>query len=103
MAKKPQWSQEREVRHVTFLRDEASARPKERKPGDKVIRYLDDVELRVGDKQLAFAEIIIGPNQDFPEAQQRVRTILEEAGYKAGAFEYPEITASNVALGSRKL
>jgi hypothetical protein len=96
MAKKPQWSQEREVRHVTFLRDEASAKPKERKRGDKIIRYLDDVELRVGGKKLAFAEIIIGPNQDITEAQQHLTVLLEESGYKAGAFEYPEITVSNI-------
>ena len=102
MAKKPQWSREKEVRHVTFLRDEASARPKERKRGDKTIRYLDDVELRVGGKQLAFAEIIIGPNQDIPETQSRLTVLLEEAGYKVGTFEYPAITTSNVQPWKQK-
>jgi hypothetical protein len=93
-AKQPQWSAEKEVRHVTFLQDDAKAKPKERKRGDKTIRYLDDVELRMHGKQLSFAEIIIGPNQDNKEAQSRLIALLTEAGYHVETPEYPAITAS---------
>lgn len=101
-AKQPQWLVEKEVRHVTFLRDAAKARPKERKRGDKTIRYLDDVELRMHGKQLAFAEIIIGPNQDSTEAQSRLTALLSEASYHVGTPEYPTITASQVQPWQQK-
>lgn len=96
MAKQAKWSVEREFRHATLIRDGASIRPKERKRGEKTIRYLDDVELRAGGRQLAFAEIMVGPNQDAAEAQTRITALLEEAGYKPGAFEYPAIAVSQI-------
>lgn len=102
MAKQPQWSAEKEVRHVTFFRDDAKARPKERKRGDKIIRYLDDVELRVHGKKLSFAEIIIGPNQDSMESQSRLTALLSEAGYNVGTPDYPAITASQVQPWQQK-
>ncbi len=102
MAKKTEWAIEREVRHVTFLRNDAKAKPKERTRGDKIVRYLDDVDLRVGGKHLAFSEIVIGPNQDFNEAQHRLVTLLDDAGYQAGAFEYPIIRGSQVQPWKQK-
>jgi hypothetical protein len=102
MAKQPQWLAEQEVRHVTFFRDDAKTKPKERKRGDKNIRYLDDVELRMKGKDLAFAEIIIGPNQDTTESQSRLTVLLAEAGYQVGMFEYPTITASQVQPWKQK-
>jgi hypothetical protein len=102
MAKQPQWSAEREFRHVTFLRNGANIQPNKRKRGDKTIHYLDDVELRVGGKQLAFAEIIIGPNQGIAEAQTRLTALLAEAGYQAGSLEYPRISPSEVQHWKKK-
>jgi hypothetical protein len=58
---------------------------------------LDDVELRTAGKKLAFAEIMIGPNQNPEEANARVVALLEEAGYKLGRLEYPEVTVSQLS------
>lgn len=96
MAKQAKWAGEREFRHVTLVRDGADIRPKERNRGEKVIRYLDDVELRGGGKQLAFAEILIGPNQDPTEAEIRLAALLAEANYKPRSPEYPAIAVSQI-------
>jgi hypothetical protein len=100
MAKQAKWAVEREFRHVTLIRDGGDIQPKERKRGEKAIRYLDDVELREGGKQLAFAEIIVGPNQNASEAQTRLTALLAEAGYEPGSFEYPSIEVSQVRWNS---
>jgi hypothetical protein len=96
MAKQAKWAIEREFRHITLIRDGADMQPKERRRGDKIIRYLYDVDLRVAGKQLAFAEIIIGPNQDTEAARVRVSALLEEAGYEPSSAEYPEIAVSQI-------
>jgi hypothetical protein len=96
-AKQPKWAVEQEIRHATLIRDGANIRPKERIRDGKVIRYLDDVELRTAGKKLAFAEIMIGPNQNPEEANARVVALLEEAGYKLGRLEYPEVTVSQLS------
>lgn len=95
-AKHPNWAVEQEIRHATLIRDGANIRPKERIRDDKTIRYLDDVELRTVGKKLAFAEIIVGPNQNADEAKIRVFALLDEAEYRPGTLEYPEVTISQI-------
>lgn len=95
-AKQPKWAVEREIRHATLIRDGAIIRPKERIRDGKTIRYLDDIELRTAGKKLAFAEIIIGPNQNAEEAKVRLGALFEEAGYKQGMLKYPEVTISEI-------
>lgn len=94
-AKNPKWSVEQEVRHVTIVRDGVHLQPKVARRSDgSEKRYLDDIELRIGGKLLAFAEIIIGPNQDANKGRTRLLEMLSNAGYKTDAAEYPEITVS---------
>ncbi len=94
-AKQPKWEHEQEFRHVTIFRDGVEAKPKERTNSEgKTIRFLDDITLRLDGKKLAFAEIIIGPNQDAEAAKKRLQGILERANYVPGSPEYPEITVS---------
>lgn len=95
-AKQPKWAVEQEIRHATLIRDGANIRPKERIRDGKVIRYLDDIELRTAGKKLAFAEIIVGPNQNPEEATKRVVALLVQAGYQPGTSEYPEVTISQI-------
>jgi hypothetical protein len=51
--------------------------------------------------RIAFAEILIGPNQgrnqDSEAARERLKKILEATGYKPGDMEYPEIVVSGLA------
>jgi len=95
-AKHPNWAVEQGNPTRNMIRDGANIRPKERIRDGKIIRYLDDVELRTAGKKLAFAEIIVGPNQNADEAKMRVFALLEEAGYQPGTPEYPEVTISQI-------
>lgn len=95
-AKQPKWAVEQEIRHATLIRDGANLRPKERIRDGKVIRYLDNIELRTAGKKLAFAEIIVGPNQNPEEVTKRVAALLAQAGYQPGTSEYPEVTISQI-------
>jgi hypothetical protein len=102
-AKQPKWAHEREFRHITIFRDGVQANPKERTNSEgKKIRYLDDITLRLNGKQLAFAEIIIGQNQDAEQAQKTLLNILEKAHYVPGSPEYPEIVVSTQTLNFAK-
>jgi hypothetical protein len=91
-AKQPKWAHEQEFRHITIFRDGVEAIPKERtNNGGKTIRYLDDITLRLDGKKLAFAEIIVGPNQDAEQAKKGLQAILNKAHYVPGTPEYPNI------------
>jgi len=94
--KHAKWAIEQEIRHATLIRDGANIRPKKRTRDGKAIHYLDDVELRTAGKKLAFAEIIVGPNQNLEEAKKGVVDLLTQAGYQPGTLEYPEITCSQI-------
>lgn len=96
--KTPEWSSEREVRHVTMDRLESGVSPEIRKSADgKEIRYLP-VSLRSGGKLIALDEIIIGANQDFEEVRRQFEVVLASKGYFEGSVEYPRFTVSS-ALG----
>jgi hypothetical protein len=98
MAKKPKWSKEREFRHITMFRDGITPEPKKLTRSDGTPKYyLDDVVLREHGKKLAFAEIIIGANQETSQGPSKLMCLLEEAGYEPGSPEYPEITVSLVS------
>jgi Protein of unknown function (DUF2971) len=94
-AKHEEWKRELEVRHVTVARRETSISPCERiSAAGKVIRYLP-VSPRVVGKLIAFAEIIVGPNQDMARVQRQFETVLASKGYVPGSLEYPKFTFSS--------
>ena len=95
MAKQPVWEAEMEFRHVTIVHPNIQVEPKEREAGGRTIRYLP-VSLRDSGKQIVFAEIITGPNQNVEVARERLNYVLSQAGYGLGDLEYPEIVASEV-------
>jgi hypothetical protein len=102
-AKQPRWAHEQEFRHITIFRDGVEANPKELTTSDGgTKRYLDHIDLRQDGKQLAFAEIIIGPNQDAEQAKKTLLNILEKVHYVPGSPEYPEIVLSAQTLSSAK-
>lgn len=101
-AKKPKWAPEREFRHVTIIRDGVDFTPKTRIRDGKEIRYLDEVTLREHRQLLAFAEIIIGPNQDSTTARNELAEILKAAGYTPNMMEYPAITVSELSAWQSK-
>ena len=92
-AKQPSWSSEREWRQVAVGRRgvnvqdiESSARPGSR-------RYLQ-LFVRADERPLALSEIIVGPNQDFGAATDRLAQILSDAGYPDESGALPLIVAS---------
>lgn len=99
MAKQQKWEPEQEYRHVTMVYMDADVKPGERERDGKKIRYLP-VMVRAEGMRIAFAEVLIGPNQDTEAASERLRKILEAAEYKAGDMEYPAIVASALAAWS---
>lgn len=96
MAKQQKWEVEQEYRHVTMVHADATVIPKERERAGKTIRYLP-VMVRADGKHIAFAEILIGPNQDFEVASERLKKTLQAAGYEPGDMEYPAIVPSSLA------
>jgi hypothetical protein len=94
MAKQPAWEVEQEFRLVTSVYPDSGVQPKERQSGGKTRRYL--VTVRDIGKRIAFAEIITGPNHDAAVAQERLKRLLMEQGYKVGELEWPEIVASSL-------
>lgn len=96
MAKQQKWEVEQEYRHITMVHADADVKPRERQRNGTTIRYLP-VMVRAGAKHIAFGEILIGPNQDAEAASDRLRRILDAAGYKPGDMEYPAIVPSGLA------
>jgi hypothetical protein len=96
-AKREMWAVEKEYRHVTIIHPDAKVQAHERVSGGKTIRFLP-VVLRADGKRIAFAEIVIGPNQSVEEARRRLNQLLADAGYRVGDMEYPEIAASSMAV-----
>jgi hypothetical protein len=93
-AKREKWKDEREVRHVTFVRSETNGEFRERTSiTGKVIRYLP-VPVRADGKLIALDEIIIGQNRDAEETRVQLETLLAAKGYTLGSVEYPQFTAS---------
>ena len=93
-AKQQKWQVEQEYRHVTMVHMGADVKPQERERDGKTIRYLP-VLVRAG--RIAFAEIVIGPNQDAKASEERLKKVLEAAGYKPGDMEHPAIVPSGLA------
>ncbi len=95
--KTPEWSSEREVRHVTMDRFESGVTPSVRTSADgKEIRYLP-VSLRADGKLIALDEIIIGADQDFDEVRKQFEGVLASKGYVEGSIEYPKFTPSSAS------
>jgi hypothetical protein len=93
-AKDVAWQDEREVRHVTFYRDEHGFIPNERTTADgKVVRYTP-VLVRQEGKRIAFAEIIIGSKRNFEKSKEELEAHLAACGYTKDCIEYPEIKVS---------
>jgi hypothetical protein len=69
MAKQPKWASEQEVRHVTLIPQGANIQLQERQSGGRTIRYLP-VQVRENGKRIAFAEIILGSNQNLVDARE---------------------------------
>ncbi len=95
-AKQQKWAAEQEFRNVTLIYPEAGVQPSVRTSGDKVVRYLPTV-VRADGKKIALAEVVVGPNQDFDHARQRLIKTLAVCGYEIGTMEYPAIVGSAVA------
>jgi hypothetical protein len=95
-AKQDRWKGEQEYRHTTITFHEADVQPRERISGGKTIRFLP-VAVRANEKRIALAEIIVGPNNNFEEARQRLIRLLADSGYSPDQMEFPKITASTVA------
>ncbi len=93
MAKQEKWKVEQEYRRVTIVYREADVQPNVRVSGGREVRYLTSV-VRANGKRIALAEIVVGPNQNFEEARQRLIRLLAECGYEIGQMEYPEIVPS---------
>ncbi len=100
MAKRENWAVEQEVRHVTIVHKDANIQPKKRQSNGREISFLP-VPVRSGGKRIAFAEILIGPNQNIDHAIEEMRCLLADSGYSTGEMEYPEINASVVAPWDR--
>ena len=96
MAKQPRWEVEQEYRHVTIVHPDARIEPKERYSEGRTIRYLP-ILVREEGKRIAFAEVIIGPNQDIEGARTRLKEILANNRYRVGDIEYPAISTSALA------
>lgn len=95
-AKQQKWAGEQEFRNVTMVYPEAGVQPRVRTSGGKGVRYLPTV-VRADGKKIALAEVVVGPNQDFEDARQRLIKTLADCGYEIGTMEYPTIVASAVA------
>jgi len=95
MAKQEKWAVEQEYRRVTIIYREADVQANARISGGKVVRYLTSVA-RASGKRIALAEIVVGPNQNFEGARQRLIRLLADVGYEVGDMEYPEVVASAV-------
>jgi hypothetical protein len=52
--------------------------------------------VRAEGKRIAFAEIILGRNQNLETASERLKKVLEANGYTVGDMEYPTIKASGL-------
>lgn len=96
-AKKPKWAPEQEFRHVTIIRDGVDFEPQKRTRDDKEVRFLDNIHLRESGKLLAFAEIIIGSNQDTAKAEDELTELLKVASYIPDTPEYPTLAVSELA------
>jgi hypothetical protein len=96
-AKKAKWAPEQEFRHVTIIRDGVDFEPQKRTRGGKEVRFLNSITLRESGKLLAFAEIIIGPNQDTAKATDELTELLKAAGYIPNTLEYPTLAVSELA------
>lgn len=101
-AKQEKWEVEQEYRHATITFHEADVQPRERISGGKTIRFLP-VAVRANGKRIALAEIIVGPNQNFEEARQRLIRLLADSGYSPDQMEFPEIMPSTVPSWSTEL
>lgn len=95
-AKQQKWAGEQEFRNVTLVYPEAHVQPSVRTSGGKTVRYLPTV-VRANGKKIALAEVIVGSNQNFEDARQRVIGILADCGYESGTMEYPTLVSSAVA------
>jgi len=98
-AKRSQWQAEQEFRLATILHPDTKIKPSERTSGDKTIRYLP-INVREQGRRIAFAEVIVGPNQDSEEARGRLIRLLNDTGYTVGNMEYPSITLSGLNSGA---
>lgn len=96
-AKKPKWAPEQEFRHVTIIRDGVGFELQKRMRDGKEVRFLSNIALRESGKLLAFAEIIIGPNQDTNKAKEELTELLKAAGYIPNTLEYPTFAVSELA------
>jgi hypothetical protein len=93
-AKRDAWAVEKEFRLATFLRDITKAKQYEQVANGR--RYIP-MPVRAAGKRIAFAEILMGPNQDTDVARSRIEHLLKSHGYAASDFEYPTILRSAVA------
>jgi hypothetical protein len=53
--------------------------------------------VRAEGKRLAFAEIVIGPNQNVETARERLNKLLETNNYGVGDTEYPSIMLADLS------
>jgi hypothetical protein len=94
-AKRSQWQAEQEFRLAAILHPDSRTTQGERRSGEKTIRYLP-VRVRPLWKRIAFAEIILGPNQNSATGGTRLMQLLADNGYTAGEMEFPNITVSAI-------
>jgi hypothetical protein len=96
--KTPDWSSEKEVRHVTMDHLEPGVKPSVRVSADgKEIRYLP-VSPRADGKLIALDEIIVGAKQDFNGVRKQFEALLASKGYVEGSIEYPKFSMSSNKL-----
>lgn len=91
-AKRAEWADEQEYRHVTLV-PRSSNLLQSRVAGGRTIEYLP-VFLRRDRKRIALAELLIGPNRDAEKTRQDLQRLLADNGYEDGSIEYPTIAAS---------
>jgi hypothetical protein len=92
-AKTPDWTDEREVRLVTFQRSDVPDRSFDHIGTDGVVRRRLAISARESNRRFALAEIIIGPARDPVAGRMDVLRILADAGYVEGDDEYPRLIA----------
>jgi hypothetical protein len=101
LAKKPGWAVEQEVRHVTLVPPGSASQLRQRETSSGTKRYLP-VRVRTEGKQIALAEILIGPNRDAEKTRRDLEDLLFRCGYKVGSEEYPVISPSRIRPWDRE-
>jgi hypothetical protein len=96
IAKSAEWAGEQEFRHVTLVAHSARDQLKSR-PSVSGAKVYFPVVVRANNRPIAFAEILIGPNNTSAETQLRLDKLLAAAGYHVGTTEYPVVRPSAIS------